>query len=175
MKCPCLHHALDYMLHDRRHHAHHRRETKHASSTQLPTTHDRFSTVADRHHGYSRTPRGELKTQPRHGRLPISRLEMSEAWMRIRAVTPIPIMPAQPASCTDSTCSTDSIDSTYPTDSTGSTRCTSSHQDQDSRGEKKVRWGVVHTREFEPPPEDNDEQPSNKVDAKPRQQQQQQR
>ncbi|EUC37226.1 hypothetical protein COCCADRAFT_33496 [Bipolaris zeicola 26-R-13] len=168
MKCPCLHHALDYMLHDRRHYAHHRREAKHVSSTQLPTARDRLSTVADRHHGHSRTPRGELKTQPRHGRLPISRLEMSEAWMRIRAVTPIPAIPPQPASCTDSTYSTDSIDSTYPTDSTGSTRCTSSHQDHDSRGEKKVRWGVVHTREFDPPPEDNDEQPSNKADAKPR-------
>ena len=69
------------------------------------------------------------KTQLDDPRLDISKVEMSEAWARMRSVSKIPIPPAKPKS----------------------------RKDGARSREKNVRWGVVHTREFESPSEGNNQ------------------
>ncbi|CAE7189126.1 hypothetical protein P3342_009059 [Pyrenophora teres f. teres] len=89
----------------------------------------------DQAHTRLHTPRrddplhGPFKTQLANAGLAISRVQMSEAWTRMRAVSCMPINPAN-------------LNTT---------------QDRDKRRVKKVRWGVVQTREFEPEAEGHGE------------------
>lgn len=69
------------------------------------------------------------KTQLSDPRLDISKVEMSEAWARMRSVSKMPIPPAAPKS----------------------------RKDGARSREKNIRWGVVHTREFESPSEGNNQ------------------
>ncbi|USP77497.1 hypothetical protein yc1106_04771 [Curvularia clavata] len=120
MKCPTLDVALNFILPCPSHRA--KNAKPDASSIQSTTQYARLHDDTQQQRISPKISRGSLKTRPRHGRIPISRLQMSEAWSRIRAVSPIP---------------------------TRSDNSTDSNHDHDSP-DKRVRWGVVYTCEFDP-------------------------
>ncbi|EDU42432.1 hypothetical protein PtrSN002B_003473 [Pyrenophora tritici-repentis] len=90
-------------------------------------------------------PHGPVKAQVTNAGLAISRVQMSEAWTCMRAVSCMPIKPSN----------------------------SNSEQDQGKRRVKKVRWGVVQTREFEPEAEADEattsehEHSSDRTNARP--------
>lgn len=168
----CL--AVSYILHDRPQRVQHSKTKKHnrcptcstgrsaSTSTHIPTPAQNYQSVLEHRKGTGQderygswqaspkpspnvspgqsrtrthTPRrddhrpGLVKAQLANAGLAISSVQMSEAWARIRTVSCVPIKPSD----------------------------LKRDQDGEKKRVKKVRWGIVQTREFKSEAEGDDE------------------